>query len=116
MTRLYSMVAIGVATVLLPVSMSIAQTTSAANISEALDKLGTYVQANFYICSNTYAIAQNTSEISGAKSPKTTKAFKEYGACQEKAVVELEPRFAALKEQLAANEPAKTALKELYIY
>jgi hypothetical protein len=52
----------------------------------------------------------------GDNSPKTKKAFKEFGACQEKAALDAEARFAALKEQLAANEAAKTALKELYIY
>jgi hypothetical protein len=95
-----------------------AQTTSAADTSEALKELGMYVQVNFSICSNTFLIAD--SKTSRVNFPKTTKAFreafKEFNACQEKGELELEPRFAALKEQLAANEPAKTALKELYIY
>ena len=39
--------AFGVATVLLPLSISMAQTTSAADTSEALKELGMYVQVNF---------------------------------------------------------------------
>jgi hypothetical protein len=110
MKRMCCVLAIGVAAVLFPLSISVAQTSTAYSLFSA------YTLLDFESCVARYGIASNNFDMFGINSPQTKKAYKEFYACQDKGALAGEARFATLKEQLATNEAAKTALKELYIY
>ena len=116
MKRLRCALAIGVATFVIPVSISIAQIPGENKTSGALGVMQAHLLVRFETCNFIHITASNYFDDFGANAPKTLKAYKEFGACVDAASTDAEARFADLKDQLASNEAGKAALKELYIY
>jgi hypothetical protein len=108
----YALAAISFAAVVFTSTNSIAQT------STALDQLQFGTALDFFNCNTEFDIAEAITDTPGygIKSPKSIKAYQNAHDCADKAKQNAEARFASVKRQIASNEAAMVALKELYIY
>lgn len=109
-----ALAAVGIAAITFTSSNSIAQTPN------ALDQLQGHTSLDFTTCYLAFETAEKITDTPGrgygVSSLKSKEAYKKAQDCQDAAKQNAEARFASVKQELASNDAAMVALKELYIY